>query len=776
MQVDRRAFLISTSAVALAGSTLAAAKGVESLQAVPLEDVALTPSIFSRSVETNTRVLLELEPDRLLHNFRKFAGLEPKGELYGGWEARGIAGHSLGHYLTALAITAQRGHAEARDRVRYIVAEMAACQIAHGDGYVGGTTAERDDEIVDGKVIFEEIRRGDIRTSGFDINGGWVPLYTWDKVQTGLIDAYRLAGEEAAMPVLIGMAGYLADVLDQLDDEQMQTLLAAEHGGLNGAYAELYALTGEKRWLALAERLRHRAVLDPLSRGQDILPGLHANTQIPKLLGLARLHELTGEDAAGDTARFFYRTVTDQHSYVIGGNSEREHFRAPGVIAEAITDRTCEACNSYNMLKMARHLWQWEPDAKLFDEYERTYINHILAHQHPVSGMYVYFMPLRSGSRRTYSTLENSFWCCMGTGMESHAKHGDSAFWQQGGEAFYINLFVPAEVRWREGDMRLRMETDFPRDETVSLVVEDAPRRARTLAVRLPGWCEAPHVTLNGERVPVEPGPGYARLARRWKPGDRIEARFPMRTTVERTPDDESMIAFLHGPLVLAADLGPDDRSVVLPPALVTADAERSLEPIDSEPFSYRLTGAVPEPIVLRPFFDQYDNRTAVYFPRFTAEAWKQKEVAFRAEQKAQRALEARTFDVIYLGEMQPERDHDFEASHADVIAFGGRNGRTAWWGVGNYIQFDLAVGEGPVVLRALYWGEETGKDFDISVDGTTIARERRDTPSASEFVAVDYEVPDELTRGKSKVTIRFQTRGSDAPVYEVRTLLADAQ
>src|SRR3546814_230971 len=345
------------------------------------------------------RSLLSLDPDRLLHNFREGAGLTPRAPVYGGWEARGIAGHSLGHYLSACALMhAQTGDAAARDRITHIVAELAECQRAHGDGYIGGTTVERDGKVIDGKIVFEEVRRHIIRTGGFDINGGWVPLYTWHKVHAGLIDAYRIGHVEAALPVMLGMAGYLATILEGLDDAEMQTLLAAEYGGLNESYADTFAITGDPRWLRLAERIHDRKILDPLAAGHDQLAGLHANTQIPKLIGLARLYELTGNREHQTAARFFRDRVVGHHSYVIGGNSEREHFGPPDRIAPFITERTCEACNSYNMLKLTRHVYGWAPDAALFDYYERVHLNHILAHQHPESGMFAYFMPLSAGA------------------------------------------------------------------------------------------------------------------------------------------------------------------------------------------------------------------------------------------------------------------------------------------------------------------------------------------------------------------------------------------
>jgi DUF1680 family protein len=773
--LSRRRLLATASALALAGPIRAATtQATLRARPLPMNAVRLKPSPWRDAVEANRLFLLSLEPDRLLHNFHVSAGLEPKGEVYGGWEARGIAGHSLGHYLSACSLMfAQTGDGEVRARAAYVVAELARCQAAHGDGYVGGTTVERGGKVVDGKIVYEEIRKGEIRTGGFDINGGWVPLYTWHKVQAGLIDAHRHAGVEGAMPVLLGMAGYLATILEGLDESQMQKLLACEHGGLNEAYADTYALTGNPRWLRLAERIRDRRVLDPLTERKDILPGLHANTQIPKLIGLARLHELDGDPRHATAARFFFDIVTRHHSYVIGGNSEREHFGPPDTLSTRITDRTCEGCNSYNMLKLARHLYGWRPDAALFDFYERVHLNHILAQQHPKTGMFAYFMPLAAGARRTWSTRDDSFWCCVGSGMESHAKHGDSIYWEDGSRLF-VNLYIPSTLDWRERGLKLDLDTDFPDSQTVTLTVAAARRRVLALALRLPGWCEHPRIALNGRPAAFAREGGYAVLTRAWRAGDRLELILPMRLKVEPTPDDPRVIAFSHGPVVLAADLGPAAKPFDrLPPALVGTDPAKAMNAVDPVRHLFRIADAKPEPLVLKPYFSRYDDRTAVYFPIFTPAQWAGEETAFVAAQRARAALEKRTVDVIQLGEMQPERDHDFASNHSDLLAWGGRSGRQAWWGIGNYIEFSLAVRPGPMILQALYWGEETDKNFTIRVEGEPIATERRPGPPVKAFVTADYPIPERLTQGRSRIRIRFETRGSDAPVYECRLLAA---
>jgi DUF1680 family protein len=771
--LTRRTFLASASASAMLPSGASAAAAPSRVSPAPLAAVRLLPSPWHKAVELNRATLASYDPERLLHNFYGSAGLPAPKPGYGGWEARGIAGHTLGHYLSALSLTwAQTGDVGARERVRFIVAELARVQQAHGDGYIGGTTVERNGQTVDGKIVFEEIRHGEIRTSGFDVNGGWVPLYTWHKVHAGLLDAVQLAGVDAARPVLLGMAGYLATILETLDDDALQRLLDAESGGLNESYADTYALTGDPRWLRLAERLRHRRVLDPLAAGRDRLQGLHANTQIPKLLGVARLHELTGNPADAATARFFRAIVTRDHSYVIGGNSEREHFGPPGDLAGRVTERTCEACNSYNMLKLTRRLWSWAPGGGLFDDYERIHLNHILGQQHPETGMFNYFMPLSAGARRLWSTREDSFWCCMGSGMESHAKHGDSIWWGDA-RTLWVNLFIASELDWKAAGWKARMRTRYPLAETVEIELDEAPRAAATLALRAPGWCTRPQLLLNGSPVAAAPEGGYLRLTREWHPGDKLRLTLPMSLRTEALPGDARTVAYVHGPVVLAADLGSAAEPFeALPPALVGREPLAAIETVDRHAHRFRLD-ARPAPLTLVPFFGQYERRAAVYFPTFTAEQWAREGAAFAARQREAAALAARTVDVVQLGEQQPEQDHGFAANHSDLFSFAGRTARQLPWGSGNWLEVTLAVSPGPNVLRVLYWGEETAKRFDILVDGVKLSSENRDTPPVERFIAVDYPLPPAMTEGKDRIRVRFETQGTDAFIYEVRTLQA---
>lgn len=769
----RRAVLAGgVAAVALPSAiSWASAKGMDAVraQAAPLGAVLLKPSIWANAVEANDRYLASLDPHRLLHNFYLSAKLTPPAPVYGGWEAQGIAGHSFGHWLSACSIAvAARPCTRLKASLDLALRELRRIQLAHGDGYIGGTTVMRDGMTIDGKIVFEEVRAGDVRSQGFDLNGGWVPLYTWHKVQAGLIDAHRLAGAPGALPILLDMAAYLAGVLDSLTDDQMQQVLHAEYGGLNESYADLYAITGNRRWLDLATRFYHKAVLDPLAQGRDELAGLHANTQIPKVIGLARLHEVADRPQDGTTARFFHERVTRHHSYVIGGNSDREHFGPADKLSTRITEATCEACNSYNMLKLTRQLYSWDPRGDWFDFYERVHLNHIMAHQRPSDGAFVYFMPLAAGARRIYSSPHDSFWCCVGTGMESHAKHSDSIYWSDGSTLF-VNLFIPSRLDWRETGFALDLDTRFPKDGWVALTVRRAPRSSRTLALRLPAWSEGASISVNGAAARFDVQAGYARLTRRWREGDVVSVNFPMRITMEATPDDPSMVAFLHGPLVLAADLGSAEQPFSgLGPALVSDGSPLGQITATDQSGSFMIAQANGLPLTLRPFFSQYDRRTSVYFPVFSTTAWATSRAGYEEAERAQRDLAGRTVDSVYLGEMQPERDHAFASSRSEAVNWNGRSARKLE--AGQSMTLRLRRPAGQAILRATWWGPSRDFTTRFSVEGTEIATQSIDKAQGNGFVTKDYSIP---VGSEGWVTFEIQALRGTTVLYELRILRA---
>ncbi len=782
MNTNRREFMFVAVATVAASAAPAVARAAgaqvlpSSVKPLPLPAVRLTPSDYATAVDVNRTFLLSLSGDRLLHNFMQYAGLPPKGAIYGGWESDTLAGHTLGHYLSALVRTyEQTGEAACRERADYVVAELARAQAARGTGYVGALGRKRKDgTIVDGEEIFPEVMRGEIHSSGFDLNGSWSPLYTVHKLMAGLLDVHAAWGNPVALQVEIGLADYFALVFAALSDAQMQQLLNTEYGGLNESFAELSAQTGDKRWLDIAQRIYDHKVLDPLVAGQDKLANFHANTQVPKLIGLARIHELNGKEEPANAASFFWTTVTEHHSYVIGGNADREYFSAPDTIAEHITEQTCEHCNTYNMLKLTRHLYSWKPDAAYFDYYERAHLNHVMAAQDPATGGFTYMTPLMTGSSRGYSSSkEDGFWCCIGTGMESHSKHGESIFWEGDG-TLLVNLYIPAEATWSTRDARLALETKYPMQPESRLKLTSLGKPGKfAIALRIPGWAKGnASVTVNGKPFIPVISRGYAVVERRWREGDVVAITLPLELRIESAPGDANTIAVLRGPMVMAADLAPASQEWDNPdPAMVGADLLGGFKINGKlDRVSYATHGVVrPADLTFVPFYSQYERRSAVYFKRFSEDQWRVEEAAFLADQAHQRDVAARSVDVMHLGEMQPERDHNLVSELSYPETYRGRNGRDAR--SGGYFEFTMQTRPGPLVLLATYWGDERGRNFDILIDNVLLATQELKNDKPGKFFDVEYPVPEALTRGKSNIRVRFipHDRSTAGPVFGVR-------
>jgi hypothetical protein len=583
---QRVPFGLAIAAVMLAGGVPAAPR--VDIVAFDFADVHLLDGPFRQASERNARYLLSLDPDRLLHNTRKYAGLKPKGELYGGWESRGIAGHTLGHYLTALSQQfAASGDERFRERIDYIVGEMAEAQDAYGDGYVGALP-ELELETLRG------FRTGKIEPENPFVfkSGAWVPWYTQHKILAGLRDAWVVGGNAQAREVALTLADWVDDITAGLSEEQMQTMLEVEHGGMSEVLMDLYARTGVERYLDASRRFHHHAVLEPLRSGRDELAGKHANTQIPKITGAALSYEVTGSAADRVIAESFWERVTGRHSWVIGGNSDREHFFLPSTAPSHLSAATAETCNTYNMLKLTEHLFTWQPKVEYADYYERALYNHILASQEPERGMFAYFMSLKPGHFRTYSTPHDSFWCCVGSGMENHTKYGKAIYFHDD-EQLFVNLFIPSVLMWEEKGLVLEQRTDYPRDDRTELTVKASIEAPLTLRVRAPRWAAGDlGFSLNGRRLEVDGTPGrYASIERRWKKDDRLVITVPMSVRTEPLRGAADTVALLYGPVVLAGDLGPVPRSRTVP------YAEDQAANLDAEPVAVPLLIGNPDSV-----------------------------------------------------------------------------------------------------------------------------------------------------------------------------------
>ena len=515
-----------------------------------LNDVRLLDGMFLDAQQRNARYLLSLEPDRMLHNFRLNAGLAPKAAVYGGWESEepwvGIRchGHTLGHYLSAVAMMAAfSDDVRFRERTDYIVSELRACQLARGDGLVCA--------FPDGSNPLDDA------VAGRPFVG--VPWYTMHKIFAGVRDAHMYAKSADALRVLTGLSEWTWKATRGMSDEQLQRMLATEHGGMTEVLADASVLAGEPKYLALAERFVHRKVVIPLSQGSDNLDGLHANTTIPKILGAERLFELTDNAPLGDAAQFFWRTVTSRRSFATGGHGDNEHFFPVGDFAKHIgSAKTMETCCTHNMLRLTRALFMQQPSSEYADYYERALYNGILASQDPDSGMMTYFQATRPGYVRLYHTPIDSFWCCTGTGMENHAKYRDSIYFK-GDRALFVNLFIPSSVTWRELGVTLTQTTRFPDADTTRFAIEARRPTNATIAIRRPAWCVGMQVKVNGRGVSADADDtGYVALRRTWRSGDVLDVQLPMTLRAEPLPGAPGMVAFAYGPVVLAGLLGSE--------------------------------------------------------------------------------------------------------------------------------------------------------------------------------------------------------------------------
>jgi DUF1680 family protein len=746
-------------------------------EAFALKDVRLLEGPFKHAQDLQSEWLLALEPDRLLAWFRKEAGLEPKAPVYGGWENQGVAGHCLGHYLSGCSLMFQStGDTRFLDRVNYIVSELALCQAANGNGYVAA--------IPGGKDVFRKVARGDIRSAGFDLNGSWVPLYTLHKLFAGLVDAYRLCDNDQALAVNQKLAQWLERTLENLTHDQMQKILACEHGGMNEALADLYADTGERRYLILSRRFHHETVLDPLVQRKDQLSGLHANTQVPKLIGLARRYELTGDVQDRTGAEFFWDRVANHHSYCTGGHCLNEHFGPPDTLNDRLGVNTTETCNVYNMLKLTRHLFQWDAKARTADFYERALYNQILSSHHPEDGRVVYNLTLEMGGFKRYQTKFDSFTCCVGSGMENHAKYGSDIYFHKD-DAVFVNLFIASKLNWQEKGLMLIQETAFPDTAGTTLAVICDQPVDMALCIRHPYWIKQGFgVTVNGESVPVTSTPSsYAVIKRTWKDGDQVAVSLPMSLHTHPMPDNPDRVALMYGPLVLAGDLGPEynptaDRPNFVP-VFVPGDRELNdwIKPVAGQACTFKTQDAGrPHDVTLKPFFRVHGRRYSVYWDLFTSEKWQARQDEYKAELARKKALEARTLDFFQPGEMQPERDHDLKGERTGAGEAMGRKWRHATGG--GWFSFTMAVQpDEPAQLVCTYWGSDGGgRVFDILIDEEKLATQALENDRPNHFFDKVYTLPKRLTRGKTKVTVKFQAHPGNTAggVFGVRMVKAD--
>ncbi|RGX78563.1 beta-L-arabinofuranosidase [Bacteroides stercorirosoris] len=763
----------------------------------PLQDVKLLESPFLQAQQTDLHYILAMDPDRLLAPFLREAGLTPKAPSYTNWENTGLDGHIGGHYISALSMMyAATGDTAVYNRLNYMLAELHRAQQAVGTGFIGGTPGSLQ--------LWKEIKEGNIRAGGFDLNSKWVPLYNIHKTYAGLRDAYLYTGSDLAREMLIALTDWMIDITAGLTDQQMQDMLRSEHGGLNETFADVAAITGDKKYLELARRFSHKVILDPLIKDEDRLTGMHANTQIPKVIGYKRIAELSQDDKDWNhaaewnhAARFFWNTVVNHRSVCIGGNSVREHFHPANDFSPMLNDiEGPETCNTYNMLRLTKMLYQDSPDSRFADYYERALYNHILASQEPDKGGFVYFTPMRPGHYRVYSQPETSMWCCVGSGLENHTKYGEFIYAHQK-DTLYVNLFIPSQLTWKEKGVSLVQETRFPDNGQVTLRIDKAPKKAFTISIRQPEWADSSkgyNLKVNGKEQPsaTATNNGYLSVNRKWKKGDVIIFTLPMQIKLEQIPDKENFYAFLYGPIVLAASTGTehldglyaDDsrgghiaQGKQIPvseiPMLIgnPETINQSLHKEDSDRLAFNYDGKVypasGKAMKLMPFFRLHNSRYAVYFHQASEEEFQTLREEMAIAEKKANELASQTVDLIFPGEQQPESDHDIQYDKAETGTHKDRHFRRAK----GWFSYNLKVKEEASRIMITIQKGDRNKTA-ILFNGEKLTT----SPIIGEadkdgFITVCYSLPQKI--GAGTYPIHFSPDGTEwtSAIYEVRLL-----
>lgn len=709
----------------------------------PLADVRLSDGVFRDAQLADLEYLLTLDPDRLLAPYRREAGIAQTAPSYGNWESAGLDGHTAGHALSAAVLLhAATGDERVASFATSLVDGLAQCQEAIGTGYVGG--------VPHGTELWARISSGDVSSDSFGLNGAWVPWYNLHKMVAGLIDAVRLADRrtaDRALRVVTEFADWWLRAAAGMDDATFEGMLRTEFGGMCEAFADLAELTGRSDYLDMARRFAHRATLEPLLAGRDELDGLHANTQIAKVVGYQRVAAVTGDAEWSRAARLFWENVVHRRTLAFGGNSVREHFHPVDDFSGAVTSpQGPETCNTANMLELTRQLFLAAPEPALVDYYERATVNHILSSQHPDGG-FVYFTPARPGHYRVYSQPEEGFWCCVGTGLENHARYGEMVFTHEAGDLF-VNLTIPSRLTWRELGAVVHLESEFPavdRGTATRIRFELGAPQTFVLHLRTPGWL-APDadldVRVNGRPAEtVARDDGYVAVRRAWADGDVVSYRLPAAAFMDRLPDGSEWAALRYGPVVLAArsdieDLlgfraddsrmghiasGPLQPLADAPVLTLEDDVEVPVRPDPHERMTFTVEDAWRRPHVLEPFHSLHDTRYTLYFP--LAEARPGAREARRAElasiDDTELALAAQTVDQVTCGEQQPESDHRFAGSGTWSGA-----GEGAHWRVADgWFEYTLTDPDGTAdVVQLVYRGTGDPTAFSLTVGDVLVA------------------------------------------------------
>ncbi len=761
------------------------AGSVEQLQEFDMEQVNITDPYYVNAFNKEVTYLRKLDSDRLVAGFREVAGLPKKADKYGSWESSMIQGHTLGHYLSAIAKAYKNTkgdtalNTELKNKTDYIVDELEACQNRSGNGYLFAT-AQTHFDVIEGKA------------SG----SSWVPWYTMHKILTGLIDVYNYEGNTKALSIAKKLGDWVYNRASKWDAATRSRVLGVEYGGMNDCLYELYKLTNNNNHLTAAHLFDETNLFNTIAAGTNNLPGRHANTTIPKFIGALNRYRTLGSSESSylTAAQQFFTIVLRDHTYVTGGNSENELFRDAGKLYATATNVNNETCNTYNMLKLSRELFKVTGDVKYADYYEKTYINAIMSSQNPETGMTMYFQPMATGYFKVFGSETNHFWCCTGTGMENFTKLNDSLYFHNSTD-LYVNMYLSSTLNWSEKGLSLTQTADVPASSKVNFTISSAPSSSVNIKFRSPAWIAAGGnitVKVNGAAVNASKVNGYISVNRVWQAGDKIELNLPMEVQVSRLVDKQECVAFTYGPCVLSAGLGTASmttashgvnvlkatKNVTIKDyisvgtdsvnAWISNIKNNLVQTPGKVEFTLRNTDE-DNNLKFTPHYQRYKDRYGIYFTLMKMDA-----AALEAYLKAKKETEERealTIDSVPVTNDQYELLHNLQGNstggsfnglmyrHANVNSSNGIASSVTGAG---WFSYDMTVI--PSIknyLVAKYYSGDSGRTFNIYIDGQLLKEETVRSQNPTGFYEVKYLIPSEWLNGKSKVTVKFANRGA---------------
>jgi DUF1680 family protein len=741
-------------------------------------EVKLLDGPFKESQDAEAKYLLSLDLDRLVAPFRTESGLEPKAKAYPGWETNSLPGVAASFYLSGVSrLYAHTGEEIYLKNLNYILDEMSLCQ-SKNDGYLLGSRG--------GKELFSKLEKEGFYPGFNDwSNGHGEPYYVLEKLFSGLIDAYRICNNQKALTIVTDLTNWLDRHMSHISDTDMEKIMGVEYGGMNWVLSDMYVITGNKKYLEMSKRWHDSEVIVPMTKGVDVLTAIHANTQFPKMSGLAARYPYTGDPGDLLAAEFFWESVVNHRTYVTGGNSESEYFCPKDSMSHTLTPYTEENCNEYNMLKLTSLLYSIDPRVEYANYMERTLFNHILSAQNPADGKICYFLPLMPGAERVYHSLFESFSCCVCSGLDSYTRHSEYIYAHNGSDIF-VNLFIASELNWKDKGISLRQETNFPREDFTAFKFECSKETEAGLLIRNPEWLSEPlTIKINGELQSIAPSNGYIGLKRKWKTGDIVEIRLPMNIRIESTPDDKNRIALFHGPILLAGEFGKEEADELTEvneaPALVPGDkpVDQWLKPA-GDPLQYVLTISRPKQVNLKPFFALKTGAYAVYWQNMTEKDW-QKRIAMNEKRKLeQEHLERITIDKVIVGNEDSENKHMLTGKSRAGKGNGGILNDLIWRTATDKEGFSYILkvpSDAPASLVCKFMGRVQYENWNckIKIDTTGIALLQRGKDDSYPVNPFEYTfpIPGGLTKGKKTVKVSFEVGAANRMprLMEVRVI-----